>query len=202
MAVETNNYLNHLCESIAGLLTNVVGESSFPLLRRSSQVQLTAPYQNSNDFHLCLVGKEIMEDDKGSFTASQPPDRVFVFRNPVRMRVSFTLVSWGLARNHALKAHDRLTSYFFDNRSVEAFLPESFKKFPALLERMQSKRAELNVREVATNLGSVSSSGNFEFGFDYTALYHSGNMLREESRVKSRVLEFNNNNDTHERSVL
>lgn len=198
MALETHNYLNHLCESVARLMNGIVSERSIPLLRQPPQVVLTAPYPGSTDFHLCMVGRELLEDDKGSFRCSVLPDGFLVFRSPVRMRTSFSLVGTSVNHGWALKAYDRLTTYFFDNRSVGPFLPESFAKYPDLYDRMKGHRGEIRVRQQTAE--TVSNNG-FSFGFDYIALYHSGNPLREEQRTKTRIIEMNSN-DAHERSVL
>ncbi len=196
MALEHNSFLNHLCESMAELLNGVVAERSFPFLRSTPQVVLTTPSDKSPDLHLCVIERALVEDDKGSFNCALPPDRYLVFRNPVEMRVSFQLVGMGLNRMQSLGAYDRLTSFFFDNRSIEPFLPTSYAKYSSLFEKLKSRKAELKFRGQEKNFDPRQ---NFSFGFDYLALYHSGNPMREEQRVKTRVIEMN---DNYERNAL
>ncbi len=199
MAIESNNFMNHLCHSVAYLLGEIVAERSIPLIRSNPQVVLTAPFPTSQDFHLCLLGRQLLDEDKGSFSSASTSDGILVFRNPVRVKLSFALIGTGVSRTQSLKANDRLTSYFFDTRAIEPFLPQDFQRYPALFERMRATKVELRMRDQLTD--SISSNlSSFVFGFDYAALYHSGNPLREEQRVKTRIIDFNS--DSNERSVL
>ena len=195
MALESGNYFSNLATGMAQLLGGIVSERSIPLLRPSPQVQLSAPSSNSGNYHLSMTGRQLFEEDKGSFTSGSPAEGILVFRNPVRTRVSFSLVGGGLTRYQSVTAYDRLTTYFFDHRTVPPFLPASLNRYPALLDRMKGHKAELRIVEPAP------TTAGFSFSFEYTALYHSGNPLREEQAVTQRVLELAKGKGLYEQSV-
>jgi len=139
--------------------------------------------------------KSLSDGEKGSFTCASEDEGFLVFRNPVKIKTSFALVGPGVSVPQALRAQDRLMSYFFDHRTIDPYMLEHFLKYPKLHEKLSAQKAELRMTDVVEK-----DFGGFYFGFDYTALYHSGNPLREEQRAKMRVLDFAN--EQTERSVL
>ena len=203
MAVENNGYLSHVTESLARLLGEILGEKPLAIFRRSPQVLLTAPGPTSADYHLVVLRREMLDEDGGSFTSSPSADHSLVFRNPTRLRVSYLLASPALSPTARLSAYDRLTTFFFDNRSLAPFVPSSLETHPALAEKLRAQKAELRMTEphsaaFTEALWLAKATQGFSFGFDYTALYHSGNPLREERRVRTRVIDF----PTHEQNAI
>jgi hypothetical protein len=191
-------FFAHLAEAMTSLLNGVLKESAFALFRRSPEVVFGGPSGVvSPDFHLNMIGRSINESDKGTFNVPLPPDRFVVYRVPARVTASFTLVGRGIPAITSLKAYDKLYSYFFDHRSLEPFVPEGYRRRSGLYERLLSQKAEIKVRP---DVAPITSGELFQFTFDYLALYHSGNPLREEVRTKQRVIEYSN--DPNERSVL
>ncbi len=182
------DYFNHVARAVVNLLNEVLKEEGNHFFRKTPQVVLG--YSNGDDYALTLGGNVQIEQDKGTFTAFMGEDRFMVFRNPGKITLPFSLAGQG---TQSLKAYDRLMSYFFDHRSIDPFVPERFKMYPPLYERLAGYKAELKLREQDS-----LSADYLSFGFDYSALYHSGNCLREETKTKQRVI---NLNDSSERRI-
>lgn len=199
-------YFSHLAKSMAASLSDVISEESSGLFRRAPQVLVGTPMSEmSTDYHLFFLGKEFLDQDSGSFTTPNESGNFHVFRNPIRMRASFLLLGNGLLSQNKMKTYDRLLSHFFDKSRVDPFIPEGFKKFAPLYERLMQTKAEVVIRgdlSSGSNLGVPGTNGfdMFRMVLDYSALYHSGSLLREETRVKSRVIDYGKN--LNERSVL
>lgn len=191
-------FYSHLYRSMGNWLTEILREPSLNPFRRTPQVKLGAPSSPfDEDFHLVYAGKRHLDSDKGTFTVAMEEERLLVFRAPVRMAASFVLMGGPLAAPHVMRAYDRLTTYFFDNRTMDPFLPEAFRSYPALYARLSAHKAELALAEEPAALGAATEerterAGRLRLGLVYTALYHSGSPLREETRVTSRVIDYQN----------
>ncbi len=114
------------------------------------------------------------------------------FREPVLMTTTFGLYAQGLSSESQLAALDHLTSYFFDNRSMQPILPDNYGRFAPLQKRLSLRKADLSL--VQENLPRSASTrdlgGVLDFRFQYSALYHSGNPLRETPKVQQRVISY------------
>lgn len=198
-------YFSYLTKSVGRMLGEVIKEDGLGLFRKSPQVLVgTALSEMSTDYHLFFLGKEFLETDSGTFTAPTSAGSFLVFRNPVRTCVSYLILGNGLLAQNKLRTYDKLMGHFFDNARVDPFLPDSYKQYPALYERLAQTKAEVKVRgDLSLGSQQLPSAPNTFDGFrmvlDYTAQYHSGTLLREENRVKTRVIEYSNN--VNERSV-
>lgn len=196
MTVAQPDFIGHVGRSIAEKLNEVLREEGLQLFRRHPQVILGAPDGLSgSDFYLQYTATTAMEGDKGSFSYMTSQDRFLVFRSPSRMTLNFTLSARGLTPAAQSRAYDRLLSFFFDHRGIDPYVPNYFRSFPPLNEKLLSGKAELRVSEMG-----IPTGDHFFFSFSYVALYHSGNPLREEVKAKTRVVELAN--ESSERSVL
>lgn len=193
-AAERNqtDYLATLCEGISKLLNEIVSDGSSSLFRKTPQVVLTQAAQGSTDLHLSLIKKTMSDTEKGTFTSPFGENGFMVFRNPVRLKATFSLVGTAITNASSLRAMDQLMGYFFDHRTLEPILPKSFSKYPKLFEKMASQKAELRMTEADA---SQTQSQGFFFTFEYLALYHSGNPLREELKTKTRIIDFDSMNE-------
>lgn len=179
------------------LVGEILSEGSSAFFRRTPQVIVGNSLSPVGlDFYLGMTKRQVQEQDKGTFSCPVPPDRFLVFRNPVRMTVGFTLRANNFHSEHRLRSYDRLVSYFFDHKSTEPFLPDSFRAYPGLYDRLSSSKAELRITD--SQFSETNTNDLFVFNFDYVALYHSGNALREEQKAKHRVIDFN---ESTERSL-
>lgn len=187
------NYLSHLSEQLATLMAQVLDDSAsggvLGLFRRPP----SSAALSTRGFALDFLRHEIVEEHKGTLVETRDDDRVVVYRAPARIKATFRLSHPSLSGAARLQALDKLTSWFFDHRSLEPFFPEACVASPALREALTAQRADL--RLVTPEL--VPSSG-FHFVFEYAALYHSGTALREEVRVRTRTVNFS---DPSERSL-
>lgn len=195
---QTTDFYGQLAQGVLGLMNDILKENGLSLFRRSTQVELASPQGNGAIFQLHLVGKSECEDSKGTFSINIPNDRVMVFRNPTKVSVSFILTGTGVSVDQRMRAWDKLSTYFFDNKTVEPFLPTGFQRFPALWEKMRAQKAEFRPTAESPSPNALPLEETL-FAFDYVALYHSGNPLREEKVAKQRVIEYSN--DHSERSV-
>jgi hypothetical protein len=186
---ENKDYLNFLCQEVSKLLNSILVEETGLFFKKQSQVQFSKPFEGSSDLHLCLKEKILNESNPGTFTVENE-DHFTVYRNPARIKISFELKGDSIPVNLALKASDKLTNYFFDHRTLEPFLPETYKEEPVLYKKLSAQKAEIQM----TN----HSFENCYFAFDYSALYHSGHPLKDEQRTKTRIIDLNKN--TLERS--
>jgi len=187
-----NEFFNNLNNELAALFNGLLSEPYAGMFRRQPEVLVGGTMEADGNYHLYMVGKEVTEADRGTFNLSVDADTSLVFRYPSVIQVRFTLCAQGLPPKQILRAQDRLMTFFFDNKMMEPLLPAAFGKYPALLERMKSKHAEIKVREENGPLNE------FRFAFDYCGFYHSGNFVRQETRTKARVIEFAN--EANERS--
>jgi len=147
------------------------------------------------ELDLKMTSQEIV-DEKATFTVETSSDRFLVFRAPAKITIGFVLTSRDMPTDAGLKNLDRLTAYFFDHKSIAPILPIAFQRHLPLYERMSNQRAEIK----PTRVPPEYVREGFSFAFDYTALYHSGNPLREEQRAKQRIIDYSN--DHEKRSVL
>jgi hypothetical protein len=132
----------------------------------------------------CLA-RTLLFEDKGTFNQETVDGRILVYRNPIRLSTQFRLSSSRISMDSQLKALDKLTQYFFDNRTLDAIVPSSFTTVPTLYEKLCQQKAELK----AVSTPQEPNPLGFDFNFEYIALYHSGTLLREESRVKTRTIQ-------------
>jgi len=195
--VDYIDYFSYLAQSMTTLLNGVLKDNG-GLFRRSPQVVFGVPVTPvSGDFHLYIVGKSGLDHEKGTFLSEADNDKFLVFRNPTRLTVSFRLVGLNLPSSATLRAYDKLCAFFFDSKTIDPFLPDSLHKAPALFERLRACKAEIRMRELSLDSPAMPRE-EFQFHFDYLALYHSGNALREEHKTKQRVIDLN---DSTERNV-
>lgn len=187
------NYFETLGNGVAGLISSILDEPGL-LFRRSRQV-VFGPLTSANrqDYSLRIVSQSGMDTSSGTFNTKTSDDRFLVFRSPVKLTVGFSLLADGMGGAANMKAYDKLYSYFFDHKTIEPYLPESVRTQGALYEKLSSFKAELKVRPAAEDASKSGLDADvFRFDFDYTALYHSGNPLREEFKAKTRVFDFTN----------
>lgn len=187
-------YIAHVTNELVTLLNGIVTERSLNLFRREPQVVLSQGMRSHHDFELRFITRDIGDAENGSFSV-HGSDRVLTFRNPQRITLHYGLCAPEMDTQALFRVCDRLYSHFFDCKTVEAFLPASLEKYPALFEKLKAARAELKVKPRS----AVPSPNTFLFEFEYSALYHSGNPLREELKVTSRVIEYQNH--SKERSM-
>jgi hypothetical protein len=179
------DYFSSVTSGLVNLLNDILKEEGSSLFRRGPQVIYGS--QSGSDYALSLRGSIDITQEKDTFISPVSDDRFLVFRIPGKIRMPFVLTGPG---NHSFSAYDKLLSYFFDHRSLDPFVPERLKRYPPLYERIFSHKAEIRMKQ-----GDASS---LSFGFEYSALYHSGNFLREEAKTKQRVVEFK---DPQERRI-
>ncbi len=191
-----NGFLNHVTESIANLLNEILSEEGFHLFRRGPRVVTGVPLTpSSQDLHLYFAGYDVVEKDGGTLRLEQD-GTALVLRAPERLRLKYALRANASAMISRLETWDRLLAYFFDHRAADPFVPEALKAPAGLYEILRREKAVFVIRppeeaEIAGGRDPVS------FGLHYTALYHSGGVLNRESLVKQRVIEYRN----RERSV-
>ena len=197
-----NDFLITVTEELATLFNSLLSDSAGGMFRRQHEVMVGGSPTGDSNYHLYLVGKEITQSDRGTFSTPVDKDTHLVFRSPSVMQLSYLMCAQGLPPKQVLRAQDRLMTFFFDNKMMEPILPESLLQHAALAERLKSRHAELKIREEASLLPphfrTSEGLSDFRFAFDYSGLYHSGNYVRQESRAKVRVIEFAN--ETNERS--
>lgn len=198
-----STYFTHLSQQVAEMLNRVLKEDGFSFFRKHAAVTF-GNGGPASAYVLSLVRAVETAEDRGTFTAKLPGDndRFVVYRSPTRMTASFLLEGKSLPASERLDALDKLTQYFFDNRTIDPILPENFAVSTSLRERMLSAKAELRQVDVQPFVSSqgqslATMSDRFVFAFDYCALFHSGNVLREETKTKQRVIDLN---DTNQRS--
>lgn len=191
-----NGFLNHVTESIAKLLNEILSEEGFHLFRRGSRVVTGIPLTaSSQDLHLYFAGYDVVERDGGTLRLEQD-GTALVLRSPDRLRLKYALRANASAMVSRIETWDRLLAYFFDNPSADPFIPENLQTPVGLHEILRREKAVFVIRppeeaEIAGGRDPVS------FGLHYTALYHSGGVMDRESLVKQRVIEYRN----RERSI-
>lgn len=178
-----------LSEKIKNLLQEACEDkdrSWFSLGKKDAEISLCVPGQvQKPGVGLQLIGYEISSEHEGTFTALSSGEELMLFRSPSRITVSFSLKISGLEIKDSFRYIDRLSSEFFNKRSIEAFVPEGFRAVPELFTRMSSSRAEIGMKKA----GMSADKNGYEVLFDYKGLYHSGDPIRSERRVKQRVIE-------------
>lgn len=200
--METNaSYFQYLSQTLKELLTEVISETESQLLgflkRSSPQVAFSSSEgDRSKEYRLSFCGYRMLTEDNGTFSSESHDGAFIVYRNPVRISARFKLLSPEGGGQDSLKTYDKISTYFFDHKTMEQIVPPSYRKSEALYLKMAATRAELKFLGIEDR-GNVASE-RLEFQFEYIGLFHSGSPLREERRVQQRVLEFNKNN--HERS--
>ena len=186
----STDYFSHLTRSVAQMLQSILCDQG-SIFRRGPQVVVgNALTPSGLDFYLGMNQRRIHEQDKGTFSCPVASEKFLVFRNPVKVCVGFSLRANNFHAEHRMRAYDKLVSFFFDQKSIEPFLPLAYQEYPGLYGRLASAKAELRINDAPITDGSGLDS--FQFNFDYLALYHSGNPLREEQKTKQRVIEYFN----------
>ena len=202
---QNHSFFAYLAEGVVSLMNDILKEGGLSLFRKANEVELASgSSMGSANFQLHLLKKSEPEDSKGTFSinsgSASASDRVVVFRNPTRIAVTFALVAQNLPAEKQLRAMDKLSTFFFDNRSVEPFVPPGYGQYPQLMDKLKASKAEFKL-SIESPFSSTQTEAvkTFCFAFDYLALYHSGNPLREERIAKQRVIEYST--DPSERSV-
>lgn len=185
------NFFENLSQGLADLLNQVLSEPAGLFRRGRTVIAGQTNESNNSNYTLQLLEPRWNELEKGTFTIRKSEDVFLVYRNPSKVTVRYALLASDLQTNEVLNAYDKIHSYFFDHRTLEPIIPTHLRNNPFLNERLTSLKAE--IRPIASQ--ELSFKGNefsslFQFSFDYTALYHSGNALREETKTKSRIFEF------------
>lgn len=195
------DFLTHITENVGKLLSSILEAEGMSLFRRSPRVVLgLALDENSPDYHLYFMGHQKLETDAGSLRLSDGNGGFQVFKSPERVQYTFLIAANGMLTQSRVRSYDRLLSYFFDHKSIGAFVPENLKKYPALYERLVKTPAEISLRP-ADNQFRPGGLDGLRLCLEYTALYHSGTLAGEENRVAQRVVNYSQR-DERERNVL
>lgn len=189
MTVE-RNFFHALSEQVRATLNLAIEEkegSWLSFAKRRTEVLLCAPgadgYSGKADLRLHFLGYEVLSEADGTFMASSLNDELLVFRMPSKISVSYLLNFSALELSESLRIFDRLGATFFNRKAMEAFVPQAFKAVPELYARMDTGRAEIALKKAGTAI-----EGGYEMRFEYKGLYHSGDPIRTEKRVKQRVV--------------
>jgi hypothetical protein len=110
-----------------------------------------------------------------------------VFKSPERVQSTLIAADGMLTQSRVRSDDCCLLSYFFDHKSIGAFVPESLKKHPALYERLVKTPAEISLRPDNQfrpgGLDGLAALPGVHRGF-----YHSGTLAGEENRVAQRAI--------------
>lgn len=171
------------------LLNGVLVSDGFSLFRKAPRVVTgVAFHPNSPDYHLYFTGYEVLERGNGTFRV-EDNGSVMVFKSPDRIRVSFQLLTNPGAHALRMNAWDKLAAYFFDNPSINPFLPKELMELPGLVDRLTQEKATLEMKGVAVQK-TVDEPA--VLNLSYTALYHSGGVMSREALVRQRVIKYEN----------
>jgi hypothetical protein len=194
-----SDFLKNLTQSIEGLLNSILIEDGFTtLFKRAPHVVTGVPYSaGSADFHLYFLGHELLDREPGTFRCDDNKGASLVLRNPNRIRVNYTLLASQGTLAARLETWDRLMAFFFDNPTVDPFIPESLKQVPGLYDRLAQEKAILHMQSSPAATTPLTGHEPVQLSLQYSALYHSGAVLNREALVKQRVIEYRN----RERSV-
>lgn len=203
-----NDFFTNLNVRLAALLTECLREPSAGFFRRPTEVSVGTPEDSRPmDYGLYSIGHEVLQNDRGTFSCPEGDENILVLRTPSLVRSTYVLSANQLTWKQKMRAEDRLMALFFEKRTIEPFLPAALEKYPGLLEKLRARPAEMSVRgDLASGVQSgpnaLERPKEFRFSFDYVALYHSGGVLRRDSRVRTRTIEFPNENRDADRSTL
>jgi hypothetical protein len=187
------DFLKNLTQSIERLLNGVLSDEGFALFKRAPQVVTGVPYSpSSGDYHLYFMGHELLEREAGTFRCDDTKGASLVLRNPNRIRVNYALLASQGTLAARLETWDRLMSFFFDNPTIDAFLPESLKEIPGLYDRLSQEKAIFSLQSAGTPTAPLTGNEPVQLSLQYSALYHSGAVLNREALVKQRVIEYRN----------
>ncbi len=187
------NYFLGLCEKLKSLISLAITDKSrdwFAFNKGAAAIQLVGPgevFSGKSDLELQFTGFEVLADTDGTFNAESSPEEVFVFKMPSRICASFLLRIPARDLREGLRNFDRLTSSFFNKKSVENYVPEEFREIPALYSLMNASRAEISLKKAAAS----PTGGGYEMQLEYKGLFHSGDPIRTEKRVRQRILQVN-----------
>jgi hypothetical protein len=196
------DFLTHVTENVQKLLASILEEGGMSLFRRSPRVVLGFPLdENSTDYHLYFTGHQKLETDGGSLRLSDGQGGVQVFKSPERIQYNFLIAANGMLVQSRIRSYDRLLSYFFDHKAISPFVPEEFKQYPGLYERLVKTPAEICLRPTENSQLRSGGLDGLRICLEYRALYHSGTLAGEENRVSQRVVNYAQR-DEKERSAL
>lgn len=156
------------------------------IFRKRPRVQLSPNFSASNpNLQLVFIGQTVKDSDSGTFVHQQG-DTATIYRNPIQIALTYSLGCSQLSLDQRLQTEEQLLAFFFDHKAIAPVVPSSFREIPELYQRLNMK-AEL--RPIAS--AGLTAIGSFQISFEYLALFHSGNPLREERRVENRVIHYN-----------
>lgn len=187
-------YFSFLTQSLAEHLGNVIGDRRF--FRRSPAV-VFGQSGSGSDMTLYLTGQKILEPSRGTMNFRNGSANFLVFKKPARVQYSFLLHGKNLSASTKLEVFDKLMTYFFDTQSIQPFVPAAYNKYPALYEFLKQQPASFDMPLTGAATPGEPPDDEFNFPFQYTALYHSGNLFREDAAVSERVIDY----PANERSV-
>lgn len=181
---ENKSYFGFVTESFVGFLNEIVKEPThFSLFRKPNPTLEIRKEVIGAPLRAELGLPDIKEEPSSTFT-SQSDGRVLVFRNPIPFKLSINVYAELASTAECFRIFDKWFSYFFDNRSIEAFVPTFFQKYGDLNQKLVNTKAEVRLQKSPFE-GTTAPL----VCFTYSHLYHSGNPLREEFKTKQRVLD-------------
>jgi hypothetical protein len=193
------NFFYELSERIRLLLSSTfesLDRDWFSFTKKVPVLVLSGPGQEVSraDLQLQFLGFEVLGESDGTFSTSDDEYSVLVYKMPTRVLVHYLLSFSEMDYKEGLRIFDGLSASFFNKKTIEAFVPENFKKTPQLYFKMNSVPGELSL----VKAGTSSNGKNYQMNFSYKGLYHSGDPIRSEKRVRTRTIDINKT----ERGVL
>jgi hypothetical protein len=180
--MELIGYIHHSLGSELGETLNL-GKTGFSLLKRDQKIHLEHNLSPaSGQLYLVPKGLEFRETNSGQTHSEECDGSVVVFRAPGQIKISFHLYSGEFNRNDLLNLAEKLGQAFFDKKSLKAYIPSSFEKYPGLFSLMKNQKGQLLIESFGFN----KECNALDVRLTYLGPYHSGNYLRKDRRVEKR----------------
>jgi hypothetical protein len=198
----SEQYFQKVSQSITSLIEDIlVPTGSFSqFLRRRRSVGLSDILSPDDRFdirvipilpftlHLKNSDSELLKIQNGDSA-----ETVLIFRSPILATFPFVIACPKTDLITRIQDLEKLSQFFFNNRSIEPFLPKALEEKPELYKNMIQSKAQLKTVSNSPHAERISGA---IFSFEYTALYHSGKPLREEKLVQKRTIEWVNGAET------
>lgn len=192
---------NSIKDVVSEILTKDDSSGFFFKRKRTIALSDSTKTQGPYDIYVVPMSYRVLHvEDSGTLRFPTQEGSFIIFRSPSRLAATYLISAPNSDLSTRLSDIDKLSAYFFDHRTIEPYIPEDLQKHPELYERLSSVRATLTPRDLPIDF---ESKPNALFCFEYSALYHSGKILREEKIVQKRVVDIAKPlNPLHERGSL
>ncbi len=182
-------FLKQINVGLGDLFTKVIFESENSgvagWFKKSEKVLIETPKEdNFGTFCLWITQMKVLKDEPSTLSEKKSDSSIYVYRLPSLVAFDVKLFCPKMNQIERLNLIEKINSYFFNNRKIAPFVPQSLKKkTEGIYLKITQSKADFNLLSQEDHV-----SGGIIFHLEYKALFHTGEPLRIEKQVLERKI--------------